>query len=51
MENPVGPTTSATGRRDVIGVAKKSLRSGVVVLRGSESDLEAREDPGGVIDP
>ena len=28
-----------------------SLRSGVIVLLGSESDREAREDPGGVMDP
>lgn len=51
LENPAVAVTSATGRRDDKGVPKISFRSGVIVLRGSESDLEAREDPGGVIDP
>lgn len=42
----VGDNTSATGRREVSGVENISLLSGV--LLGSESDREAREDPGGV---
>ena len=53
MTNSLGSIvgTSATDRRDEWGVVKISLRSGVIMLRGSESDREFREDPGGVMDP
>ena len=39
---------SATGRREVCGVVKISCRSGVA-LRGSESERDARDEPGGVM--